>query len=41
MSEPPRALVFESVVVEMKPAQRAVERWVNINRSQWHSIAIT
>jgi len=41
MSEPPRALVFESVVVEMKPAQRAVERRVNINRSQWHSIAIT
>ena len=41
MSEPPRALVFESVVVEMKPAQRAVERRFNINRSQWHSIAIT
>ena len=38
MSEPPRALVFESVVVEMKPAQRAVGRRVHINAHQWKSV---
>ena len=40
MSEPPRALVFESVVVEMKPAQRAVGR-VHINAHQWKSVVIS
>ena len=41
MSEPPRALVFESVVVEMKPAQRAVGRRVHINAHQWKSVVIS